>query len=265
LQARAHFEVDVRPRQLTDARNKGAPHDHEWPEIIYVVSGVYRAKVSGPVWTGQAGDLIYYPPRFRHQGWFAGSEATRILAMQWRGGELWPAPFRHHDGSGRLLLTLLWMCDLTPPRTGADSRIRDALLEAFLHELRGQLEQGSVAQDPVSQALRFIHRDIVQITSLNELANMAQVTPSHLAHLFKARMGCGPIQYLRRHRLECALNLIVSTRLPLKEIAASTGFCYAFHLSKLIHRQFGRPPRAFRGASAGAGDGRVQPPRTPRI
>ena len=247
-----------------DARNKGRPHEHDRPEIVYVLSGGYRTRVSGTTWAAQAGDLIYYPPRLKHQGWFTESDATRILVLQWRRGDTWSAPFRQHDGSGRLLLTLVWMCDLSPPRTEAHARIRDALLAAFLHELREQLEQGPVAQDPVSQTLRFIHRDMVQTTSLSELARIVQVTPSHLAHLFRAQMGCGPIQYMRRRRLESALNLIVSTRLPLKEVAARTGFCNAFHLSKLIRQQFGRPPRVFRGASADRGAGRVQTPRTPR-
>ena len=47
---------------------------------------------------------------------------------------------------------------------------------------------------------------------------------------------------LRRLRLEAARDLLVSTELPLKAVAARCGFCDESHLSRSMHRCCGHRP-----------------------
>jgi AraC family transcriptional regulator len=84
--------------------------------------------------------------------------------------------------------------------------------------------------------------------TLGDCARVAGVTRAHLARVFKAEIGMGPIEALRRLRLDRAVMLLARTNLAIQDIAAQTGFPNAFHFSKVFHAQYGRSPRDMRKA-----------------
>ena len=84
--------------------------------------------------------------------------------------------------------------------------------------------------------------------TLGDCARAAGVTRTHLARIFKAELGLGPIESLRLMRLDRAASLLARTNLPIADIAALTGFPNAFHFSKVFRATFGRPPRELRAA-----------------
>jgi AraC family transcriptional regulator len=84
--------------------------------------------------------------------------------------------------------------------------------------------------------------------TLGDCARAAGVTRAHLARVFKAEVGMGPVEALRTMRLDRAASLLSRTNLPVAEIATLTGFPNAFHFSKTFRAAFGRPPRELRAA-----------------
>lgn len=71
------------------------------------------------------------------------------------------------------------------------------------------------------------------------------ISPSSLAHRFRAETGETVMMRLRRLRVERAVALLPSGR-RLDLIAAEAGFCDRFHLAKAVRRITGRPPSAWR-------------------
>jgi AraC family transcriptional regulator len=68
--------------------------------------------------------------------------------------------------------------------------------------------------------------------SLNDLANLAGQSRFHFDRTFKHHIGMTPYRYLMHRRLEAALKMIRNGNLPLKTIAADTGFVDQSHLAR---------------------------------
>lgn len=80
---------------------------------------------------------------------------------------------------------------------------------------------------------------------VGDVATDLGLSPSSLAHRFRAETGETVMMRLRRLRVERALALLpLGTRLDL--VAEQTGFCDRFHLAKAVRRITGRPPSAWR-------------------
>ena len=64
-------------------------------------------------------------------------------------------------------------------------------------------------------------------------------------------MGCSPMEYAKRIRLnEAAAQFSLTDRL-LKEVADHTGFANPFHLSREFKRRFGLSPKQYRALHLG--------------
>jgi len=73
---------------------------------------------------------------------------------------------------------------------------------------------------------------------LAEVAAHFGYHPSYFVRKYTAIAGHGPMHAVRLCRLEAARSLALSTDLPVKAIAARTGFADASHLSRLFRRTF---------------------------
>lgn len=87
-----------------------------------------------------------------------------------------------------------------------------------------------------------LHADL----TLPRLAALARMRPSHFSDHFLAEIGSRPIAYLTRKRMEHAQFLLLSTRSPLKEIAAACGYRDANYFLRVFRRQVGLTPSEYR-------------------
>lgn len=85
---------------------------------------------------------------------------------------------------------------------------------------------------------------------LKELSQAAHTTPENLCRLFKKSLQVGPLEYVKLARLDRAANQLRRTPSSLKEIALSTGFYDAFHLSRSFKKVYGVSPKEFRETEA---------------
>jgi AraC-like DNA-binding protein len=223
---------------------------HPFHELIYVLAGEYSVHLARETWAAQAGDALLYPAGTKHAPGYSQDLSTSLMVLQWLDA---PTPFRlkgalrARDSSGRALSALHWIRGHLPPQTPLDRRLTRLLLWAILYELFASPPAPHRLIDPVADAARILRHGLDLSFSVRELAAHVELSPSRLTHRFRARMGLPPNRYLQRLRLEKALELILNTRLPLKEIATRVGYRNEFYLSALIRREYGRPPRAIRG------------------
>ena len=82
--------------------------------------------------------------------------------------------------------------------------------------------------------------------SLKILAAECGVTRWHLCRSFRREMSCGIPQYIEINRVEAAEDLLVSTPLSIKEIAAKIGFKNSAVLDRSFKRVVGVTPLQFR-------------------
>ncbi len=92
----------------------------------------------------------------------------------------------------------------------------------------------------------YIRTHIGESLSVNQLAQIADLSPSHFLRAFKQSMGQAPYQYVLMTRLEQAERLVVTTDMELAEIAKITGFSSHSHMTSLMRRNKLTTPSSLR-------------------
>jgi AraC family transcriptional regulator len=83
---------------------------------------------------------------------------------------------------------------------------------------------------------------------LNDIAQAVNLSPFHLARLFKNSVGVSPHQYLIQVRVNSARSLLSagSGERSLAEVASAVGFADQSHLTRHFKRVVGVTPSQFR-------------------
>ncbi|MEV0355016.1 helix-turn-helix domain-containing protein [Nocardia sp. NPDC050697] len=100
--------------------------------------------------------------------------------------------------------------------------------------------------DTVAALESFVRAHPAHPHTLESLARHCNLSPRTLARRTGAAAGLSPLQLVARVRLQRALHLLRSTRLPLGEIAAAVGLADPATLHRLVKRHTGRAPGALR-------------------
>jgi AraC family transcriptional regulator len=92
----------------------------------------------------------------------------------------------------------------------------------------------------------FVEANLDQPLDLFALASVAALSPSHFAHAFRATTGVPPHRWVMSRRVERAREMLVSTRLPIVEIALACGFASQSHMNDVFRRHMMPTPLFFR-------------------
>jgi AraC family transcriptional regulator, regulatory protein of adaptative response / DNA-3-methyladenine glycosylase II len=103
----------------------------------------------------------------------------------------------------------------------------------------------------VSRALRLIGEGALDSGSVEALADRLGVTGRHLRRLFERHLGASPLDLAATRRLHFAKKLIDETALPMREVAAASGFGSIRRFNSVIRRTYSRTPTALRRLAAG--------------
>jgi transcriptional regulator GlxA family with amidase domain len=107
------------------------------------------------------------------------------------------------------------------------------------------------AHDETVAALEsFVRAHLHDPHTLDSLARRYGLSPRTLARRTRKAVGLSPLQLVQRVRLERALHLLRTTRMPLEEVAAAVGLGDPATLYRLVKRHTGRSPGALRPTAA---------------
>jgi AraC-like DNA-binding protein len=97
--------------------------------------------------------------------------------------------------------------------------------------------------EPVLRAIQSRYAEDLRI---EQLAEMMHLHPAYFSTLFHRATGLPPSQYLARHRLRRAREMLLSTNQSIREIATATGYRDPFYLSRAFRRAVGVSPGQYR-------------------
>jgi LacI family transcriptional regulator len=104
-------------------------------------------------------------------------------------------------------------------------------------------------QDPkVAKAMTFIREHAFDGIKVPDVVNAVAVSRSGLETLFAAVLGYTIHSAIRKVQMERVRRLVSDTNLPLKQIAADTGFKSVQHMTTHFVKAFGQPPAKYRNS-----------------
>jgi AraC family transcriptional regulator len=94
----------------------------------------------------------------------------------------------------------------------------------------------------------YIGEHLDEEVSVERLAELVELSPSHFAHVFKETTGMTPLQFVTRHRITRAQQLIRETSRSLIDVGLEVGYTSPSHFAQVFRRVVGVTPTAFRSS-----------------
>lgn len=153
----------------------------------------------------------------------------------------------HVDGLGSF-----FFAKLNTLKTVEDAR-------SWLEELCGQVirdlarRRTDASHTQMMQAIAYIHEHYSRAElTLGEVCQHVYLSLSYFSSLFKQHTGHTFVEYLTKHRLAKAKELLLATSLKTYEISERVGYQDPQYFSVIFKRHFGMSPKEFRSAGKGS-------------
>jgi AraC family transcriptional regulator len=244
---------------VTDAwfggRDTLPSHHHDRTVVGVTISGEWDSVIGRRTLVNHPGVVHTEPAGETHTNHF-GARGTHVLIVQPdpQASELLRPcqtlltevhrviPGDARTLAGRVITELAYPDDLSP--MAIEAGCLDLLVTA------SRLCRTRDRQPPswIRRVGDYLQAHFRETPTLEELAAVAGVHPSHLVREFKRVFGETPASRARRLRIEATATLLSATDEPLTQIAAAAGFADQSHFTRQFRRRFGVTPIAFRRA-----------------
>lgn len=98
----------------------------------------------------------------------------------------------------------------------------------------------------VNRLQQYIRENISEELGREHLARQAFLNPEYLSRLFRRQTGMSLSDYIANERITAAKKLLLTTALPIGDIALQTGYNNAAYFSKIFKRLAGQTPQQYR-------------------
>lgn len=95
-------------------------------------------------------------------------------------------------------------------------------------------------------AVRYIREHYAEDISLEQLADLCMMSPSHFIRSFSKYLNRTPHEYLLAYRLQQSKLLLITTNQTIETIADECGFNSASHFARAFRKSVGASPTEFR-------------------
>lgn len=117
------------------------------------------------------------------------------------------------------------------------------LLSRFL---RHATAEKRVKDERIEQSLTYIRENIGRRVNMDELAKVACMSKDHFIRMFKREVSLTPNAYVTEKKIERAELLLVTTLLPVKQIALSLGYDDMAYFNNVFKRHTKVSPLQYR-------------------
>ncbi|EQA46692.1 cupin domain protein [Leptospira broomii serovar Hurstbridge str. 5399] len=97
--------------------------------------------------------------------------------------------------------------------------------------------------EKILSVLEALHKKMSYGWTLEKLSRVVGISRASLANRFRETLGCTPMDYLARLRIEKGKSLLREQNTTLEEVARTVGYSSAFAFSKAYKRIHGTSPR----------------------
>ena len=222
--------------------------------IFFILSGQLHVEYRGHAFVASSGSVVVLDCRQPHRYYctsrvnfvwldiVGAATAAYFKLLTGRG-----VPLFHLSGFNRIVNRILLIAHETETQN-TDEHINSS----FWHELFALLAGVADRQNEdssarvIAYAVRYIQQNFAKKITLGELADACGVSVYHFIRLFKRSQNCTPHEYIIGVRLRQGVHLLLTTTLPVSEIAVMVGFHSASHFSSCFKANYGMTPQQYR-------------------
>ena len=135
------------------------------------------------------------------------------------------------------------------PRVAALTRLfATHLVEKYTSVAETPAYRGGLAIHQLRKVEDHVAEHLPEEISIERLAELVELSPSHFAHVFKETTGMTPLQFITRQRISRAQQLIRETSRSLIDVGLEVGYTSPSHFAQVFRRVVGVTPTAFRSS-----------------
>ena len=119
-------------------------------------------------------------------------------------------------------------------------------LKISLFRQQAALEPEEQGQRPIAGLTRYVQEHLAEEISLSVLAEQFHLSSQYISQLFKSEIGVNFLAYLTNVRMEQAKKLLLSSDLPIAEVAERSGYGDYRVFTKVFKKSEGITPSQYR-------------------
>jgi len=243
-------------RFISVSKNKPLPpwkidnQAHPFTEMILILEGRQYVKICGQTIKASEGDILFYPKHTLHTEWTDQGDLleSAFLSFDWSDSQE-NIPLKMHDRHGRIRVLMEWLLAETKSHKVLTPLLTQTLFDALLAQFKSLWMCAD--QDFVEVVRRHVRDKISEPVSLDWMASLSGMSKFHFVRQYRKLTGRTPMEDIRTIRVEYARDLLLTTSLPLKAIAAKAGMGDPYHMSHLFKRYMGTSPGKLRSRKTG--------------
>ncbi len=113
---------------------------------------------------------------------------------------------------------------------------------------RESISYGGLSRGQYRLLTQYVDENLDRNIMLADLAGLVQLSVFHFLRKFRTEFGCPPHAYVMRRRIEHAKRQLARRDIPLKIVAADSGFSDQSHMTRLFRRLLGTTPAQYRNS-----------------
>lgn len=126
-----------------------------------------------------------------------------------------------------------------------ESLVMAIFVELFEIGRKKPARPGRLPSRRLRQVTDFIEANCYRSIRLQDLANLAGLSPSYFSSVFKASTGIAPYQWQMRARIRRVQNELLAPSATLSSVAEAAGFADQAHLTRVFKKYVGTTPAAW--------------------
>jgi len=148
-----------------------------------------------------------------------------------------------YDNTQTIIKNLTLSKEVLPSVLLETNGILCLLISSFL-ELSSK--RYDVTDNRINKALAYVRENIDEDIKPCDLAERSYLSKNHFARLFKDETGVTPSAYINARKIEKAQLLLISTDMPVKNIARQLSFNNLSNFNRLFRQISGTTPKEYR-------------------